>query len=183
MLAGMDRLTLNSILIEVLVADITTLDVDAVVNAANSSLLGGGGVDGAIHRAAGPELVAECRMLQGCKTGEAKITRGYRLPARHVIHTVGPVWHGGGRREPDLLASCYRRALEIAADHDLKSIAFPAISTGVYGYPADRAADIAVGTVAGFVESGSGVLRQVLFCCFSEASADEHRRALAALSG
>ena len=179
----MKTLTIKTTRLEVIVADITTLDVDAIVNAANSSLLGGGGVDGAIHRAAGPELVAECRMLHGCRTGEAKITKGYRLPAKHVIHTVGPVWQGGGKGEPDLLASCYRRSLEIAADHDLESIAFPAISTGIYGYPADRAADIAVGTVARFVEAGSEPLRQVIFCCFSEASAAEHGRALAAHSG
>ena len=183
MLAGMERLTLNSVLIEVLVADITTLGVDAVVNAANASLLGGGGVDGAIHRAAGPELLAECRLLNGCRTGDARITGGYMLPARYVIHTVGPVWHGGDRGEPALLASCYERALAIADEHNLGSIAFPAISTGVYGYPADRAADIAVGTVARWVEDRSARLRQVVFCCFSEPSANEHRRALAALSG
>ena len=122
---------------EIVVADITTLDLDAIVNAANSSLLGGGGVDGAIHRAAGPDLVAECRMLHGCKTGAAKITRGYRLPARHVIHTVGPVWQGGDHGEDDLLASCYRTSLTLAADHRLASIAFPAISTGIYRFPAE----------------------------------------------
>src|SRR5882672_8666715 len=138
--------------LDIVVADITTLRVDAVVNAAKTSLLGGGGVDGAIHRAAGPELVAECRTLQGCKTGLAKITRGYRLPARNVIHAVGPVWQGGGSGEDDLLASCYSAALALAFERRLRSVAFPAISTGVYAFPADRAARIAVGTVMSEVE-------------------------------
>src|SRR3954451_2814560 len=133
---------------DILIADITTLGVDAIVNAANHSLLGGGGVDGAIHRAAGPELLGECRALNGCATGSAKITRGYSLPAKHVIHAVGPVWHGGGSNEDGLLASCYRTALDLAAAKKLTSIAFPAISTGIYSFPADRAARIAIGTVA-----------------------------------
>ena len=159
---------------DILVADITLLSVDAIVNAANRSLLGGGGVDGAIHRAAGPELLAECRTLGGCETGSAKITRGYRLPARHVIHAVGPVWHGGGSNEDDLLASCYRTALDLAAAHNLASIAFPAISTGIYGFPADRAARIAVGTVASELSAAPRSLTRVVFCCFSEVSAQHH---------
>lgn len=161
--------------VEVIVADITTLSVDAIVNAANTALRRGGGVCGAIHSAAGPELEAECMALGGCATGDAKITQGYRLPARHVIHAVGPVWHGGGDGEDELLASCYRRALEIAKDHHLHSIAFPAISTGIYGFPPERAARIAVEAVTAH---GRDVER-IIFCCFSDESAACHTRALA----
>lgn len=162
---------------DVVVADITTLEVDAIVNAANTSLLGGGGVDGAIHGAAGAELLAECRTLGGCATGDAKITKGYRLPARHVIHAVGPVWHGGGQGEDAALASCYRRATQLAAEHDLHSIAFSAISTGVYGFPAERAARIAVAATLKAAANASR-LETVIFCCFSEPSAEWHRQAL-----
>jgi O-acetyl-ADP-ribose deacetylase (regulator of RNase III) len=147
-------------------ANITTLALDAIVNAANSSLLGGGGVDGASHRAAGPDLVHECRLLGGCKPGDAKITKGYRLPARYIIHTVGPVWGGGSRGEAEVLVSCYRRSLEVAAQHQLRTIAFPSIRTGIYGYPIELAAPIAVRTVSAFLESGSD-LERVVFCCFS----------------
>jgi len=165
--------------LEIIVADITTLSVDAIVNAANSSLLGGGGVDGAIHRAAGPELVAECRMLHGCKTGNAKITRGYRLPAKHVIHTVGPVWNGGTLGEDDLLASCYRHSIELCQKHGLASVAFPAISTGIYRFPAERAAGIAVATVVDALPSAPSVTR-IIFCCFSLDSGRLHEEAVAA---
>ena len=166
--------------LEVIVADITTLNVDAIVNAANTSLLGGGGVDGAIHRAAGPELLAECRTLGGCETGSAKITRGYRLPAKHVIHTVGPVWNGGSLGEDDLLASCYRRSIELCRDHGLASMALPAISTGIYRFPAERAADIATRTVAETLPSAP-TLTRVIFCCFSPDSARLHEEAVTRL--
>jgi O-acetyl-ADP-ribose deacetylase (regulator of RNase III) len=167
--------------LEVTVADITTLAVDAIVNAANTSLLGGGGVDGAIHRAAGSQLLTECRTLGGCPTGSAKITRGYDLPAKHVIHAVGPVWNGGTHGEPELLASCYRTALALAAEHGLRSIAFPAISTGVYRFPADLAARIAVGTVVSEISADARGINRVVFCCFSKESAEHHINAFAEL--
>ena len=162
--------------------DITRLAVDAIVNAANSSLLGGGGVDGAIHRAAGPELEFECRMLNGCKVGDAKLTKGYRLPARYIIHTVGPVWQGGGKGEAGLLASCYRRSLEIAQGHDCRTVAFPAISTGIYRYPKEEAADIAVGTASDFLQQNA-VPETVTFCCFDDQTSELYRRAVADLEG
>lgn len=156
---------------KVIQANITTLQVDAIVNAANSSLLGGGGVDGAIHRAAGPDLAHECRLLGGCKTGQAKITKGYRLPACYIIHTVGPFWRGGLHDEDKLLASCYFSALELAVSRDLRSIAFPCISTGIYGYPPEAAAKVAVNTVKKFLQDTSSAI-DVTFCCFSEADLD-----------
>ena len=164
-------------LLDIVVADITTLDVDAIVNAANRSLLGGGGVDGAIHRAAGPGLLEECRKLNGCETGSAKITGGHRLKARHVIHAVGPVWNGGRSNEEVLLAGCYRTALDLAAAHGLGSLAYPAISTGIYRFPADLAARIAVGTVASEIASRPRGVRSVTFCCFAPESAEHHKAA------
>ncbi len=163
--------------IELSPADITTLDVDAIVNAANEALAPGGGVCGAIHRAAGPGLAAECRKIGGCPTGEARITAGYDLPARHVIHTVGPVWHGGGEGEPDLLASCYGKSMALASDHQLASIAFPAISTGIFGYPLNAATDIAVSTIRAALVHRPGIAR-VIFCTFGQEAAAAYRCAL-----
>jgi len=166
--------------IDVIEADITTLEVDAIVNAANETLLGGGGVDGAIHRAAGPELLAECKSIGGCPTGEAKLTAGYNLPAKYVIHTVGPVWRGGSVNEKTLLANCYQHSLEIARDNDVNEIAFPAISTGVYRFPGELAAEIATRTVAIFLKQ-SEPPKKVIFCCFGADSLKHHQIALANL--
>ncbi|HUZ32750.1 MAG TPA: O-acetyl-ADP-ribose deacetylase [Xanthobacteraceae bacterium] len=172
---------IGSTRLDICVADITTLSLDAIVNAANRTLLGGGGVDGAIHRGAGPELLEECRKLGGCATGSAKISRGYRLRAKHVIHAVGPVWSGGDNGEDELLASCYRTSLDLAAAHRLTSLAFPAISTGVYRFPPDRAARIAVGTVAAELASRPRGNGHVVFCCFAPEVADRHIEAFTEL--
>ncbi|MFP6732610.1 MAG: O-acetyl-ADP-ribose deacetylase [Rhodospirillales bacterium] len=165
---------------EIIDADITTLDVDAIVNAANEALLGGGGVDGAIHRAAGPCLAEECRKIGGCPTGEARLTGGYDLPARQVIHTVGPVWQGAGAGEADLLAACYRNCLALAGENGIQSIAFPSISTGVYGYPVAAAARIALAAVAEYLQQLDAEMR-VIFCCFGAQSTGHHRTAMAAI--
>lgn len=169
-------------ILEVAEGDITKLNVDAIVNAANTSLLGGGGVDGAIHRAAGPELVAECRMVGRCPTGEARITKGYRLPAKYVIHTVGPVWNGGGQGEDSLLESCYRNSLALAREAGVKTIAFPAISTGVYRFPLERAAAIAVATVTDEILRDRGSIEKVIFCTFGAAATDAYNQALKDIS-
>lgn len=166
--------------IQIILGDITKQNSDAIVNAANCSLLGGGGVDGAIHRAAGPELLAECRTLHGCETGKAKITKGYRLPAKYVIHTPGPVWHGGGHGEAELLASCYRSCLELARENGCKSVDFPSISTGVYHFPLDKAADIAIGTIADFLKTAPEIER-VRMVCFDEGTKAHYDRTLAKL--
>lgn len=161
--------------LEIIDGDITTLDVDAIVNAANKTLLGGGGVDGAIHRAAGPRLLEETRTLGGCKTGEAKISGGYNLPARHVIHAVGPVWHGGGSNEDELLADCYRNSMRIVVENGLSTIAFPSISTGIYGFPIERASRIALGEIKSSLEADSTV-KKVIFCCFGRADQDVYQK-------
>ena len=166
--------------IKTILGDITKQNVDAIVNAANTSLLGGGGVDGAIHRAAGPELLAECRTLNGCRTGEAKITRGYKLPAKHVIHTPGPVWHGGSKNEPQLLASCYRSCLELAVENGCKTVDFPSISTGVYHFPLDKASVIAINTIADFLKQHPEI-EQVRMVCFDEKTKVHYDKAIAAL--
>ncbi|MFT5446305.1 MAG: O-acetyl-ADP-ribose deacetylase (regulator of RNase III) [Gammaproteobacteria bacterium] len=164
-------------------ADITTLDVDAIVNAANSSLLGGGGVDGAIHRAAGPQLLDACRALGGCATGDVKRTDGYRLRARHIIHTVGPVWRGGTDGEPELLSSCYRRSLQVAIEADMRTLAFPSISTGIYGYPIEAATTIAIASVRATLHESCAELSEVIFCCFSQTDLDAYQRELKQLAG
>ncbi len=163
--------------LELHLGDITQLNVDAIVNAANTSLLGGGGVDGAIHRAAGKQLLAECRTLNGCRTGEAKITKGYNLPAKFVIHTVGPVWNGGTNKEELLLENCYKNSLSLAVEHGIKTIAFPAISTGVYSFPVERASLIAVNTVKEFLENNPSI-EQVIFCCFDESTLNIYKKLL-----
>jgi O-acetyl-ADP-ribose deacetylase len=175
------RAEVGSVRLEVCVADITGLALDAIVNAANRTLLGGGGVDGAIHRAAGPQLRAECEKLGGCATGVAKLTSGYRLPAKHVIHAVGPVWNGGGQGEEQALASCYRAALDLAAAHRLSSLAFPAISTGVYRFPPERAARIAVETVTAELTRAPRGIRRVVFCCFAPGAAEHYTAVFAEL--
>ena len=163
-------------------ADITTLKVDAIVNAANASLLGGSGVDGAIHRAAGPELLSECRLLGGCLTGEAKLTKGYQLPASYVIHTVGPVWRGGSSGEPEQLESCYRSSLELAVENGIKTIAFPSISTGVYGFPISSAAQIATSTTRTFSEENPDHIVEITFCCFSDEDLRVYRQVLGGIA-
>jgi O-acetyl-ADP-ribose deacetylase (regulator of RNase III) len=181
MTASNSARTGNAVVFTAIQGDITRLSVDAIVNAANSSLLGGGGVDGAIHRAAGPELLAECRTLGGCPTGEARLTRAYRLPARFVIHTVGPVWHGGGHGEPELLASCYRESVKLAVANSVATLAFPSISTGVYGYPVERAAEIAVASVHAALSEDVGSLEEIVFCCFSAHDLHVYERLLSSI--
>jgi len=181
MTASSSARTGNAVVLTAIQGDITRLSVDAIVNAANSSLLGGGGVDGAIHRAAGPELLAECRTLGGCPTGEARLTRAYRLPARFVIHTVGPVWHGGGHGEPELLASCYRESVKLAVANAVATLAFPSISTGVYGYPVERAAEIAVASVHAALSEDVGSLEEIVFCCFSAHDLQVYERLLSSI--